>query len=200
MNLAVKKKIRTPGVKDQVVEMMAPPDLDEIVKKMQEGLGGIFGRKSPSTIGGGSNGSPLLILGILAALTVALVYDITYTIDQQEKGLVLRFGQYVKTMQPGLNFALPSVIDNVERFNVGQVRSIQHKTSMLTQDENIVDVEVAVQWRIMEPTNYRFNVVQPEMTLQQVAESAVRSVIGKSTLDYVLTEGRSDVAPKARRL
>lgn len=171
-----------------------PPDLDEIVKKMQDGLGGIFGRKSPSTIGGGNSSSPLLILGILAALILSLIYDITYTIDQQERGLVLRFGQYVKTMQPGLNFALPSIIDNVERFNVGQVRSIQHKTSMLTQDENIVDVEVAVQWRIIEPMNYRFNVVQPEITLQQVAESAVRSVIGKSTLDYVLTEGRSDVA------
>ncbi len=177
-----------------------PPDLDEIVKKMQEGLGGIFGRKSPSSIGGGNNASPMFILGILAVLTAMLVYDITYTIDQQERGVVMRFGQYIKTMQPGLNFALPSFIDEVERVNVGQVRSIQHNTSMLTQDENIVDVEVAVQWRISEPSDFLFNVVMPEITLQQVAESAVRSVIGKSTLDFVLTEGRSDVAQNQETL
>ena len=171
-----------------------PPDLDEIVKKMQEGLGGIFGRK-PSPMGRtGNNGSPFLFMGILLVLLILLIYDITYTIDQQERGVVMRFGQYIKTMQPGLNFAMPSFMDRVVRVNVGQVRSIQHNAQMLTQDENIVEVEVAVQWQISDPSFYLFNVVQPEITLRQVAESAVRSVIGKSTLDFVLTEGRSDVA------
>jgi membrane protease subunit HflK len=177
-----------------------PPDLDEIVKKMQEGLGGIFGGKTTSSFGRGNSSSPVAWLGILLALIAILIYDVTYTIDQQERGVVLRFGDYIKTMQPGLNFALPSFIDDVERVNVGQVRSIQHNASMLTQDENIVDVEVAVQWRISEPSDFLFNVLQPEITLQQVAESAVRSVIGKSTLDFVLTEGRSDVAQNQETL
>lgn len=176
-----------------------PPDLDEIVKKMQEGLGGIFGRK-PSGMGRSGGGSPLVFIGIIIALLVWLLIDITYFVDQQERGVVLRFGEYNKTMQPGLNFALPSFIDRVERINVGQVRSIQHSSSMLTQDENIVDVEVAVQWRIEDPSSYLFNVVQPDLTLRQVAESAVRSVIGKSRLDFVLTEGRSEVAQSQETL
>jgi len=172
-----------------------PPDLDEIVKKMQEGLGGIFGRKSPGGVGGTGGGhSPLILTGIILALLVWLLYDITYFIDQQDRGVVLRFGQHAKTMQPGLNFALPSFIDKVERVNVGQIRSFQHSASMLTQDENIVEVAVAIQWRIDNPTDYLFNVVQPDLTIRQVAESAVRSVIGKRKLDFVLTEGRSVVA------
>ncbi|MEX2353123.1 MAG: FtsH protease activity modulator HflK, partial [Gammaproteobacteria bacterium] len=181
-----------------------PPDLDEIIKKMQEGLGGIFGKKSSGMGGRGSQGpgggSSLILLGIVVILAGWLVYDITYTIDQQERGVVMRFGHYHKTMQPGLNFALPSFIDRVERINVGQVRSFEHTASMLTQDENIVNVEVAVQWRINEPEDYLFNVVQPDMTLRQVAEGAIRSVIGKSTLDFVLTEGRSDVAQSQQEL
>lgn len=171
-----------------------PPDLDEIIRKMQEGLGGIFGRR-PSGGGRGANDNlPFAMLTVLALLVVWLLYSVTYTIDQQERGVVLRFGEYHKTMQPGLNFALPSFIDRVERINVDQVRSFEHNASMLTQDENIVDVVIAVQWRIAEPTDYLFNVAQPDLNLSQVAESAVRSVIGKSTLDFVLTEGRSDVA------
>ncbi len=172
-----------------------PPDLDEIVKKMQEGLGGIFGKKSPGGAGGmGGGGSPLIFAGIILVLLVWLLFDITYFVDQQERGVVLRFGQHAKTMQPGLNFSYPSFIDRVERINVGQIRSFQHTASMLTQDENIVDISVAIQWRIDEPTDYIFNAVQPDLTIRQVAESAVRSVIGKSKLDFVLTEGRSVVA------
>jgi membrane protease subunit HflK len=177
-----------------------PPDLDEIVKKMQDGLGGIFGRRPSGVRRSGNGGSSFTMLGIVIALLAGFFYNITYTINQQERGVVMRFGNYVKTMQPGLNFALPSFIDKVERINVGQVRSIRHSASMLTQDENIVDVEVAVQWRIDDPTDYLFNVTNPDETLVQVAESAVRSVIGKSTLDYVLTEGRSDVAQRQELL
>ncbi len=170
-----------------------PPDLDEIIRKMQDGLGGIFGKKRSGSSRGTNDNVPFALMAILVLVAIWLLYDITYFIDEKERGVVLRFGQYQKTMQPGLNFAFPRFIDMVERINY-QVRSFEHTASMLTQDENIVDVVVAVQWRINEPTDYLFNVAQADLNLRQVAESAVRSVIGKTTLDFVLTEGRGAVA------
>ena len=173
-----------------------PPDLDEIVKKMQKGIGGIFGNKP--TKKGGAPVFPFLIAIIL--LVAWLIFDMTYLIDQQQKGVVLRFGKHVSTLDPGLNIRLPRPVEVVKKVNVGQVRSITHKASMLTQDENIVDVEVAVQWRIGSATDFLFNVFDPFPTLRQVTESAVREVIGKSELDFVLTEGRSEIAQKIQIL
>ena len=166
-----------------------PPDLDEIVRRMQKGFGGIFNNKPTK---GGKSIFPFSI-GIVL-LIAWLAFDMTYLIDQQQRGVVLRFGAYVTTLNPGLNIRLPRPIEKVAKVNVGQVRSITHKASMLTQDENIVDVEVAVQWRIGTATDFLFNVFEPFPTLHQVTESAVREVIGKSELDFVLTEGRSEIA------
>ena len=172
-----------------------PPDLDEIVRRMQRGFGGIFGKK-PSK-GGGS----IFPFSVVIILLIAwLVFDMTYLVDQQQRGVVLRFGKYITTLAPGLNIRLPRPIEKVTKVNVGQVRSITHKASMLTQDENIVDVEVAVQWRIGTATDFLFNVFDPFPTLRQVTESAVREVIGKSELDFVLTEGRSEIAQKIQIL
>ena len=176
-----------------------PPDLDDIVRKMQEGFGGIFGKK-PSGPKNDRKGFPFSWLIVVVVLVLLLLVDITYLVDQQERGVVLRFGRYEKTLQPGLNFVFPSLIDKVVTVNVGQVRSITHKASMLTQDENIVDVEVAVQWRINDPAEFIFNVKDPALTLRQVTESAVRAVIGQSKLDYVLTEGRSEIAQQQQQL
>ena len=174
-----------------------PPDLDEIVRKMQQGFGGIFGNRPSGSEG---KGSPFIWLLIVLALIVWLVIDMTYTIDEQERGIVLRFGKYETTLQPGLNFRFPRPIESVLTVNVGRVRSVTHKAIMLTQDENIVDVELAVQWRIKDPRAYKFNVFAPETTLHQATESAVREVIGKSELDFVLTEGRSQIAQSQQRL
>ncbi len=172
-----------------------PPDLDEIVRKMQQGIGGLFGRKRSGIGSGGSGGSSALALGlVIIVLIVIALFDMIYFIDQQERGVVLRFGAYHKTWQPGLNIRLPRPIEDVMRVNVERIRTIPHKATMLTQDENIVDVEVAVQWRIKDPSQYLFNVNRPDLTLQQVTESAVREVVGKSKLDFVLTEGRSEIA------
>ena len=176
-----------------------PPDLDDIVRKMQEGFGGIFGKK-PSGPKNDRKGFPFSWLIVVVVLVLLLLIDITYLVDQQERGVVMRFGRYEKTLQPGLNFVFPSLIDKVVTVNVGQVRSITHKASMLTQDENIVDVEVAVQWRINDPVEFIFNVKDPALTLRQVTESAVRAVIGQSELDYVLTEGRSEIAQQQQQL
>jgi modulator of FtsH protease HflK len=175
-----------------------PPDLDEIVRKMQQGIGGLFGGKRSS--GSGGNGSPFTWLLVFFGLVIWLVVDMTYTIDEQERGIVLRFGKYVTTLQPGLNFRFPRPVEKVLKVNVGQVRSVTHKAIMLTQDENIIDVELAVQWRIKDPTAYKFNVYAPDATLHQATESAVREVIGKSELDFVLTEGRSQIAQSQQKL
>ena len=176
-----------------------PPDLDDIVRKMQEGFGGLFGGK-PSRQKKERKGFPFSWLIVVIVLVLLLLVDITYLIDQQERGVVMRFGRYERILQPGLNFVYPSLIDRVITLNVGQVRSITHKASMLTQDENIVDVEVAVQWRISDPADFIFNVKDPALTLRQVAESAVRAIIGQSELDYVLTEGRSEIAQRQQLL
>ena len=173
-----------------------PPDLDEIVQKMQKGIGGIFGNKPSKK----DNNSTFSFLIIIVLLILWLVFDMTYLIDQQQRGVVLRFGKHVSTLDPGLNIRLPRPIEKVRKVNVGQVRSITHKATMLTQDENIVDVEVAVQWRIGSATDFLFNVYEPFPTLRQVTESAVREVIGKSELDFVLTEGRSEIAQQIQIL
>ena len=171
-----------------------PPDLDEIVRKMQQRIGGLFGRKRTNLGSGGKGSSTMIIILIVVIVVVAALYDMIYFIDQQERGVVLRFGAYYKTWQPGLNIRLPRPIEDVKIVNVERIRTIPHKATMLTQDENIVDVEVAVQWRIKDPSQYLFNVKQPDQTLQQVTESAVREVVGKSKLDFVLTQGRSEIA------
>ncbi len=177
-----------------------PPDLDEIMKKWQKGLGGIFGKKSNGSPTRSGNRGSLPWGLMLAALVAWLAYDMSYAIDQQERGVVLRFGRAVDTMQPGLNFRFPRPVEEVLKVNVGQVRQITSRSSMLTQDENIVDVDVAVKWQIKDPTEYLFNVYDPVSTLHQATESAVRDVIGKSKLDFALTEGRNEIAQKQQLL
>jgi membrane protease subunit HflK len=172
-----------------------PPDLDEIVRKMQQGLGGIFGNKSSNGSGNGG-GAALPTAFIFIALIAWFTFDSFYAIDEQERGVVLRFGEHVADLPPGLSLRFPRPVEKVIKVNVGQLRSITHKASMLTQDENIVDVEVAVQWKIRNPADFLFNLYAPAATLRQVTESAVREVIGKSELDFVLTEGRSEIAQR----
>lgn len=175
-----------------------PPDIEEIVRKMQQGLGGLFSNKPPGV--GRSSGSPFIWLALILILCGIASYDMVYFIDQQERGIVLRFGAYQRVWQPGLNIRLPRPIEDTIRLNVEQVRPLTHKALMLTQDENIVDVEVAVQWKIRDPVQYQFNVYDPDYTLRQVTESAVREIIGKSKLDFVLTEGRSEIAQSQLQL
>ncbi len=175
-----------------------PPDLDEIIKKMQKGFGGMFG-SGPKRMDNNDSMFPF-VMGLLL-LIGWLIFDMTYLIDQQERGAVLRFGKHVETLQPGLGFRFPRPIENVIVANVGRVQRMTHRATMLTQDENIVDLEVAVKWKIKEdPSDFLFNVNMPIATLKQVTESVVREVVGKSKLDYVLTEGRAEIAEQQREL
>lgn len=176
-----------------------PPDLDEVVRKLQQRLGGLFGKRPPVGGGGGAGaGNPLIWIGLVLLLVIWLMYDMFYVIDQQQRGVVLRFGEYQTTLQPGLSMRMPRPLERVIKVNTGQINTVSHKASMLTQDENIINVEVAVQWRVDAPTNYLFEVSQPDATLRQVVESAIREIIGRNKLDFILTEGRGEIENKQK--
>lgn len=177
-----------------------PPDLDEALKKVQEKLGGLFGggRSSSSGGGGSGRGIPGALLGVLAAGAL-LVWGLMgfYQIDEQERGVVLRFGKYHETVQPGLQWN-PPLIDEVIKVNTTRVRAASFRETMLTQDENIVEVSLSVQYVIDDPNRFVLNVREPERSLQHAAESAIRHVVGGSKMDLVLTEGRAQIALDVR--
>lgn len=178
-----------------------PPDLDEVIRKLQQRLNGLFGKRPPVGGGGGNTaGNPLLWFGLVVLLLIWLAYDMFYAIDQQQRGVVLRFGEYQTTLQPGLSMRMPRPFERVIKVNTGQISTVSHEALMLTQDENIVDVEIAVQWRIQTPENYLFEVSEPDETLRQVVESGIREIIGRSTLDFVLTEGRGEIEDEQKQL
>ncbi|MCG8426607.1 MAG: FtsH protease activity modulator HflK [Chromatiales bacterium] len=177
-----------------------PPDLDEVVKKMQEKLGGVLGGKRGGKGGGdkppyGGNTSGFKGIGaliVVGAVVFAAVKSF-YTVAPAERGVILRFGEYKEVTQPGPHFLVPFV-DQVIKVNVDQITSFRHTASMLTRDENIVDIELTVQSRIQDAADYLFQDQSPEKTIRDVTETAVREVIGKSNLDFILTEGRSSIA------
>ena len=179
-----------------------PPDLDEVVRKMQAKLGGLFGGGGgPSTPGSGRGAtSPLLWVVLAVGLAVLLFLATFWRIEPAERGVVMRFGKYVRTLQPGPSFQLPRPIDEVITVNVQQIRPFTVNATMLTGDENIVDVEMAVQYRIKDVQNYLFKIADPDTTVQRVTESAIRDIIGQSTLDFVITEGRAEIGAGATEL
>jgi modulator of FtsH protease HflK len=169
-----------------------PPDLDEALKKLQAKMGGLFGGGGSSGSGGAPGFSGAL-LGVL--LVVALVIWAAmgfYQVDQQERGVVLRFGKYLDTVQPGLHWN-PPLIDEVTLLNITKVRSISFREIMLTQDENIVEVKLSVQYVLDNPVDFVLKVRAPERSLQHAAQSALRHVVGGTSMDMVLTEGRAQI-------
>lgn len=174
----------------------SPPDVDELLNRLRSrfGKGGGGGSGGPARIGGGSLG---LIIALIAALWLASGF---YVVDEQERGVVLRFGQYTTTTDPGLRWHLPWPVERVERVNITQVRSVTDSADMLTQDENIVELELKVQYRLSSAGDYLFKVRDPDGTLRQVTKSAVRDVVGHNTMDFILTEGRQAVADETKQL
>ncbi|NCA70681.1 MAG: FtsH protease activity modulator HflK [Sphingobacteriia bacterium] len=186
-----------------------PPDLDEVVRKLQERLGGLFGGDKSS--GGGrppGGGSPFnlpggdlsaRIIGIIVGILVVIwLATGIYIIEPAERGVVMRFGQYVDTTGPGPHWRIPWPIESVVKVNVDEVSTFSHSASMLTQDENIVDVELTVQSRIQDASDYLFQVQDPDKTLRDATVTVVRVTVGGSKLDYVMTEGRGAVAVTIR--
>ncbi len=178
-----------------------PPDLDEAFRKLQNQLAGIFGGRGGGSGGGSGSTSlnPRTLLFVLVAAVVVYALSGLYQIDQQERGVVFRFGAVKKdVVMPGLHW-YPRFIDTVETVNVTRVNSIKHQALMLTQDENIVDVTLTVQWVINNPINFVTKVRDPENSLENAAESALRHVVGSTKMDEVITEGRAAIAVEVGR-
>lgn len=170
----------------------SPPDLDEMIKNLQRRFGGLFGGGRGGDGGSRGDGS---VIGIVALVVAALLaFEMIHIIQPSERGVVLRFGAHVATLMPGPAIRMPRPFERVEKVNVEEVSQFAHKALMLTQDENIVDVELAVQYRRTDPMAYLFNVVRPDQTLGEASESAIREVAGKTTMDFILGAGRAEVA------
>ena len=169
-----------------------PPDLDEALKKLQQKLAAIFGGKGS---GGGSSGGVNSTILIVILLVGAFIYGGFgfYQVDEQEQAVVLRFGTYHTTKGPGLQWNFP-LVDTVFIEKVTSVREWSSNEQMLTQDLNIVDVNLSVQYTVNEIRKFMLNVRDPENSLQQAANSALRHVVGSMTMDDVLTLGRAQLA------
>lgn len=178
-----------------------PPDLDEAFRKLQKSLTQMFGGGSGTGPqgGGATGGLSKTVIG-LAAVVAFLIYFVmgVYTVDQQERGIVLRFGKALEMIVlPGLHWN-PPLIDQVLIENVTRVRSRPHQSEMLTEDENIVKVKMTVQYVVNDIMNYVVEVREPDKSLYQATESALRHVVGSTEMHEVLTEGRAILGIEVR--
>ncbi|MGI9330796.1 MAG: FtsH protease activity modulator HflK [Gammaproteobacteria bacterium] len=172
-----------------------PPDLDKIVRDWQRKLSALFGGKGGGDgqgSGDGASGSMITLLLVLILLAWAATG--VYRVNEAERGIVLRFGAYVATTMPGLRWHIPWPVEQVERINVAEISTFRQETRMLTADENIVVVDLVVQYQRPDPVKFLFEVRDPEATLSDVSESAIREVIGKNPIDFVLLGGRAEIA------
>lgn len=181
-----------------------PPDLDEVVRNLQKRLSALFGG-SGSGSGRGSSGmsGPAKSLSIgTIGLVMLVLWALTgfYQVDAAERGLVFRFGKHVATTMPGPRWHLPWPIESKQVVNIQTIESFTETTRMLTSDENMVDINLEVQFRRANPLDYAFNVAKPDDTLKEVSESAIREVIGRSKLDEVLESGRQEIVAKTKEL
>ncbi len=177
-----------------------PPNIDEVLRQLSHKIRTLLGLKEG---GGGGFKPPTSSKTYGAALIGAIavvVYGLSgiYVVEPAEEAVVLRFGRYVRTEGPGPHWIAP-FIESREIVNVQEVQTSKHGGAMLTKDENIVSAEIAVQYRINNARDYLFNLVQPKKSLEQVSESALRAVVGQSTLNEVLTSGRSEIGLEIRK-
>lgn len=183
-----------------------PPDLDEVLRNFQKKLSAIFGGKGD---GGGSNksgndsggGGDASTLGYLVLIVAGLwLATGIYSNDAAERGVISRFGAYNRTVGDGAGMHLPWPIETMQVVNISSIDSISDQTRMLTSDENLVDIDLEVQFRRVDPVAYAFNVRDPLATLNEVSESAIREVIGRAKLDAVLESGRQAIAANTKEL
>lgn len=177
-----------------------PPDLDDIFRKLSKKLGGFGGGNKNDNNGGQrtpGRGGRLVGIVVVAAVVIWAGSGF-YTIKEAERGVVTRFGKFSHLVEPGLNWK-PTFIDQVRAVNVEAVRELAASGTMLTSDENVVRVEMNVQYRVTNPERYLFAVTSADDSLRQATDSALRGVIGRSTMDRILTEGRTVVRSDTQR-
>jgi len=199
-----------------------PPDLDELWRNFNKKLNDLLGKKSGGGEGGGQGGNAApgggkfmqyggagLLIGLVLVLWV---FSGFYIVNEGQRGVVLRFGKHIETTQAGLRWHLPYPVESVETVNLSQVRTVEvgyrnnvkskvlKESLMLTDDENIIDIQFAVQYILKNPEDFLFTNRVPEEAVLQAAETAIREVVGKSKMDFVLYEGREQVAAKATKL
>ncbi|MEZ5534113.1 MAG: FtsH protease activity modulator HflK [Thiolinea sp.] len=185
-------------------------EAEELIKKINQKLNGLFGggngKDGDNEPGMGTPGAKgIILLGII--LFAVWLFSGFYTVDARQEALVLRLGAYNTTTGPGLHWHLPYPIETVEMVDVAQNRSAQDRSTMLTIDENIVDIAVTVQYKVSNARDYAFNVLlpdflpdQPQGTIYQVMRSATREVVGRSSMDFILREGREQIALTTQEL
>jgi len=195
-----------------------PPELDEVIKDFKNKFNSAFGGNSSSNSSGSTNAGKsakggakyLIILAVLVWLLSGI-----YIVDPAERGVVLRFGAFQEITTQGPHWRLPYPIEQEYKVNVEQIRAaeigfrnvqnssyggnVSSESLMLTKDENMVDVNLAVQYKIVDAQAYLFNVLQPELTLSHVVQSVIRQVVGDNTMDFILTTGREQVAQDVKR-
>ena len=189
-----------------------PPDFEEMLRRGQEQFRRMFGGNA-----GGGESPRLVVLTVIILLSLWFFTGV-YKIEPEEQGVILRFGAFHRVTDPGLNYHLPIPIEQVikvpvtrvERVEVGTrtpmgrttgtTRKIPEESLMLTGDENIVDIDFEVQWKVRDPAKFLFSVRDPELTVKSVSESAMREVVGRTAIASALTEGRGSIELEARKI
>ena len=179
-----------------------PPDLDELFKNLKDKFGGL--------LGGGKGGMPKVpggtgnISGIIGFIVIAmlLVWSLTgiYIVDEGWRGVETRFGSRTVITQAGPHWHFPAPIEDVELINVADIRTARSRSQMLTSDENIVVMSIEIQYNIKNAQNFAFEVRDPDLTLQQTAETAIREVVGNNDMDLIITEGRAVVGSATKEI
>ena len=202
-----------------------PPDLDELLNDLGKKIGRLFGRKesaqknSKPNSGGSQSKMPQDQLPVTTiVLIIALIWAATgfYIVDQGSRGVVLRFGKNTEVTMPGPRWHIPFPVESVEVVNLEQVRTLEvgyrssgnsvarskelRESLMLTDDENIIDLQFAVQYNLKSAENFLFNNRSADASVRGAAESAIREIVGKSKMDFALYEGREEIAVKAKKL
>ena len=196
-----------------------PPDLEELWRDVNRRLSGLFGRKTGGGGGGGESRPPFNLrqfgggVGLLIMLVLVVwLASGFYIVEASQRGVVLTFGRYSQTTEPGLHWRMPYPLQTNEVVRLSDVRVVEigyrgsdknrvlKEALMLTDDENIVSIQFAVQWFVKDPQEYLFNNRNPDDSVLQAAETAMREVVGKSKMDFALYEGREQVAAQASKL
>ncbi len=192
-----------------------PPDLDEVFRDLNQKINNLFGKDGGRGNGGSSSGgnAPMELPIVPIILVVLGIWLATgfYIVEEGSRGIVLRFGKHVETTMPGPHWHMPFPIETVEKANLENVREIEvgyrseggkqlRESLMLTDDENIIDLQFAVQYNLKSVEDFRFKNRSTEDSVRGIAETAMREVVGKSKMDFALYEGKEEIATQTRQL